>query len=600
MNMEHFDSDKYRTGSRSTHLRIFHYEEEFVLQSGKSLDGIQIAYESYGNLNEDKSNFVLICHAISGDSHVARHDDHDIPGWWDIMVGPDKPIDTRQYYVICTNVLGGCQGSTGPSTIHLQSGIPYGPDFPDITIEDMVQAQNLLIEGLDIPSILCVIGGSMGGFQAIQWTRQFPEKVQGIIAMATSARLTNQSLAFDIVGRNAITSDPGFQDGNYYGTHNSPEHGLAIARMLAHITYVSQDSMKQKFEENRYNPRDISTKFEKQFSVGSYLAHQGTKFVDRFDANSYLTLSRAIDYFDLGDNKEKLKESLSHTQCDWLLVSFSSDWLYPPFQSEELVDALVSLDTSVSYCSIESAAGHDAFLLPNEVQQYGSLTNSFLKKISGSLKEHVTEKSSPTSTHILFNNRVDLDFIVSLVKEGDRVLDLGCEDGKLLKELKKKRCSRLLGMEIDPQKVIASCRSGVAVIHSDINTGLKRFNDNQFDVAILSQTLQSIRDVEYTIEQILRISRKGIISFPNFAFKPLRDMLFTEGRAPKLKGFYGYNWYNTPNFRFPTILDFQEFCAKKKEFLIKENFFLNSEKKQFVTDQPNLNADTAIFVLGRK
>tara|TARA_B100001029_G_scaffold179366_1_gene188606 strand:- start:7158 stop:8957 length:1800 start_codon:yes stop_codon:yes gene_type:complete len=595
---ENYNSDLYRTGDTSKYLKNFLYDGKFKLQSGDILDKLNIAYETYGELSKDKSNVVLVCHAISGDSHVAKHSEDDIPGWWDIMVGPGRPIDTNNYFVICSNVIGGCKGSTGPNSINPSTGNPYGPDFPNITVEDMVNAQNLLIDHLGIKSILCVTGGSMGGFQSIQWARQFPDKIKSVIGLATSARLTNQALAFDIVGRNAIKKDPRFKEGNYYDAEEKPEDGLAIARMLAHITYVSKDSMKNKFDNTRYEPKEITTEFEKRFSVGTYLAYQGTKFVDRFDANSYITLSTAVDYFDLGGTINEIKNNLKKTKCEWLLVSFSSDWLYPPFQSEEIVDALVSLDKSVSYCSIKSEAGHDAFLLENEVEDYGLLTSSFLKKLSGKEKNDQIKNSSPTSTNIFFNNRLDLDFICSLIEKNDRVLDLGCEDGKLLDELKKKKCSKLLGVELDSKKVIMSSNKGLEVINSDINTGLKRFNDDQFDITILSQTLQSIKNVEKTIEEILRISKKAIISFPNFAFKPLREMLYNQGKAPKLEGLYGYNWYNTPNRRFPTILDFQEYCTYKK-IIIKESFYIDSEKDELIKENPNLNADTAIFVLSK-
>ena len=350
MAKENYNSDLYRTGDTSKYLKNFLYGDKFHLKSGDILDELNISYETYGNLNKDKSNVVLICHAISGDSHVAKHDEEDIPGWWDIMVGPGKPIDTENYFVICSNVIGGCKGSTGPNSIDPSTGTHYGSNFPNITVEDMVSAQNLLIEHLGIKSILCVTGGSMGGFQSIQWARQYPDKIKSVIGLATSARLTNQALAFDIVGRNAIKKDPRYKEGNYYDSEEKPEDGLAIARMLAHITYVSKDSMKNKFDNTRYEPKEITTQFEKRFSVGTYLAYQGTKFVDRFDANSYITLSTAVDYFDLGETINEIKNNLKQTTCEWLLVSFSSDWLYPPFQSEEIVNALVSLDKSVSYC----------------------------------------------------------------------------------------------------------------------------------------------------------------------------------------------------------------------------------------------------------
>ncbi len=598
MTQEKYNSDINRTSKPSKHLEFFRYGEKFKLESGEELGQLTIAYEEYGELNSDKSNVILVCHAISGDSHVAKHEEIDLPGWWDVMVGPGKSIDTNLYYVLCTNVLGGCRGTTGPNSLDPKTNNPYGPSFPNITVGDMVSAQNLLIEELGITSLLCVTGGSMGGFQAIQWAKQYPNKVKSVVGLATSARLTNQALAFDIVGRNAIKKDPRYKQGNYYDAQEKPEDGLAIARMLAHITYLSKDSMKEKFDETRFRPKEISTEFEKRFSVGSYLAYQGTKFVDRFDANSYIILSTAIDYFDFGETIEELSNNLKQTTCEWLFISFSSDWLYPPSQSEEIVDALVALDKSVSYCNVFSEAGHDAFLLESEIGQYGSITSSFIKKISGPIKDQKFEKSNPTQTNIFFNNRLDLEFITSLVEKGDRVLDLGCEDGELLEELKKKNCSKLLGIEIDPKKVVNSYKKGLEVINSDINIGLKRFNDNQFDVTILSQTLQSIKNVESTIEEILRISKKTIISFPNFAFKPLREMLFNQGKAPKLEGLYGYNWYNTPNKRFPTILDFQEFC-QDKNIDIQESFYLDTQNKKFIKIDPNLNADTAIFVLSQ-
>ena len=508
------------------------------------------------------------------------------------MVGPGKSIDTSKYFVICSNVIGGCNGSTGPNSLDPKTGKEFGSSFPVINVEDMVNAQRLLIDHFEIDKLLCVTGGSMGGFQSIQWSIQFPEKVKSIIPIATSPRLTNQALAFDIVGRNAIKTDLNFKKGDYYQSDEKPEDGLAIARMLAHITYVSNDSLKRKFDNSRYDPKDISTEFENRFSVGSYLAYQGSKFVDRFDANSYITLSTAVDYFDIGQNVEQITKTLEKSTCKWLVISFSSDWLYPPYQSEEIVNSLINLDRSVSYSCIKSKAGHDAFLLERD---YGKLSSSFLENISGHPSTKKTNNISRSSTNIFFDERVDLKFITNLVDKNDRVLDLGCEDGTLLYELKEKGCSKLVGVEIDNKKVFESINKGLEVINLDINNGLKRFNDNQFDVVILSQTLQSIKNVEETIEEILRISKRSIISFPNFAFKPLREMLFNQGKAPKAEGLYGYNWFNTPNRRFPTILDFQEFC-KDKSIKIIDNYFLNTEEKKLVEEDPNLNCDTAIFV----
>ena len=435
----------------------------------------------------------------------------------------------------------------------------------------------------------------MGGFQSMQWAIQFPKKVESIIPIATSPRLTNQALAFDIVGRNAIKTDLNFKKGDYYQSNEKPEDGLAIARMLAHITYVSNDSLKRKFDNSRYDPKDISTEFENRFSVGSYLAYQGSKFVNRFDANSYITLSTAVDYFDIGQNIAEISKTLEKSNCKWLVISFSSDWLYPPFQSEEIVNALINLDKSVSYSCIKSNAGHDAFLLE---RGYGKLSSSFLENITGISSSKKSKNLSRSTTNIFFDERIDLKFITDLIHDNERVLDLGCEDGTLLEELKKKNCKKLVGVEIDNKKVVESISKGIEVINLDINTGLKRFNDNQFDVVILSQTLQSIKNVDETIEEILRISKRSIISFPNFAFKPLREMFFKQGKAPKAEGLYGYNWYNTPNRRFPTILDFQEFCNDKAIKII-EDYFLNTQEKKIVKEDPNLNCDTAIFVLSK-
>ena len=261
MTEEKFNSDFNRTGELSKHVKFFESKETFKLSSGEKLYEIKLAYETYGKLNNEKTNAILVCHAISGDSHVARHNKQDLPGWWDIMVGPGKSIDTDKYFVICSNVIGGCSGSTGPNSINIKTGKEFGSSFPVVTIEDMVSAQKLLIDYFGIKKLLCVTGGSMGGFQSMQWSIQFPEKVESIIPIATSPRLTNQALAFDIVGRNAIKTDLNFKKGDYYQSNEKPEDGLAIARMLAHITYVSNDSLKRKFDNSRYDPKDISTEF---------------------------------------------------------------------------------------------------------------------------------------------------------------------------------------------------------------------------------------------------------------------------------------------------------------------------------------------------
>ena len=263
-------------------------------------------YETYGQLNPPGDNAILICHAISGDSHVAQHDAADDPGWWDILVGPGKPVDTNRFFVICPNLLGGCRGTTGPGSLNPATGKPYGADFPTITIGDMVEVQRRLLDHLGIGQLVAVIGGSVGGHQTFTWATRHPDRLRGAVVLASSPRLTSQALAFDVVGRNAIRRDPFFHGGQYYDQPHGPAVGLALARMIGHITYLSPEAMSQKFEADRLHPREEAIEFEKTFSVGSYLGHQGTKFVERFDANSYLTLSLAMDLFDLGGTPEQL------------------------------------------------------------------------------------------------------------------------------------------------------------------------------------------------------------------------------------------------------------------------------------------------------
>ena len=352
-------------------------------KQGGCLPSVRVAYETYGTLNAAADNAVLICHALSGDSHVARHDEDDSPGWWDVVVGPGKAIDTDRYFVICPNLLGGCRGTTGPNSIHPETGKPYGSRFPPHHRPRHGQVQRLLVEHLGIRRLRAVVGGSLGGQLALTWATQLPELVAGTIALATSPRLTSQAMAFDVVGRNAILRDPAFLDGQYYGNGPGPSVGLSIARMLGHITYLSREAMIEKFDAHRLQPRQVQTQFETRFSVGSYLAYQGDKFVERFDANSYLTLTMAIDLFDMGDAHDELRQSLGTSQCRWLLMSFSTDWLFPPFQSEKMVNALIAEGKPVSYCSVKSNCGHDAFLLADELPIYGETMRAFLANLDG-------------------------------------------------------------------------------------------------------------------------------------------------------------------------------------------------------------------------
>ncbi len=336
-------------------------EEKFALESGVRLEELRIAYETYGKLNEKRTNAVLICHALSGDAHAADfHRGENKPGWWHDMIGPGKAFDTQKYFVICSNVIGGCKGSSGPKSINPSTGKPYGLSFPIVSIKDMVRAQKKLIDFLGIKKLLSVCGGSMGGMQVLEWAVSYPENVVSCIPIATSYKHSAQQIAFDEVGRQAIMADPEWNGGDYY-EKNHPSAGLAVARMIGHITYMSSDSMEQKFG-RALKKNELGYEFSSEFEVEGYLRYRGDSFVKRFDANSYLYITKAMDYFDLQKNK-KLYYAFEKCESSFLIIAFSSDWLYPPSQSKEIVKALKMNGLDVTYCEITSNYGHDAFLL---------------------------------------------------------------------------------------------------------------------------------------------------------------------------------------------------------------------------------------------
>ncbi|MFN3546841.1 MAG: homoserine O-acetyltransferase [Mesorhizobium sp.] len=335
------------------------------LDSGKVLSPFQIAYQTYGELNAARSNAVLICHALTGDQHVAN--DNPVtgkPGWWEVLIGPGKVIDTNRFFVICSNVLGGCLGSTGPATINPDTGKPWGLDMPVVTIGDMVRAQVMLVDHLGIDRLFSVIGGSMGGMQVLQWASSHPERVHTALPIATGARHSSQNIAFHEVGRQAVMADPDWRGGRYIEAGTRPEKGLAVARMAAHITYLSEAALHRKFGRNLQDREALTFGFDADFQIESYLRHQGMSFVDRFDANSYLYMTRAMDYFDLAaDHGGRLADAFRGTSTRFCLVSFTSDWLFPTEESRSIVHALNAAGASVSFVEIETDRGHDAFLL---------------------------------------------------------------------------------------------------------------------------------------------------------------------------------------------------------------------------------------------
>lgn len=363
--------------------KYFTIDEKLKLESGVEFGPVRVAYETYGVLNENKDNAILLLHALTGDAHAAGYNSgtDKKPGWWDDMVGPDKAFDTNKYFVISSNMLGGCSGTTGPCSINPQTGKPYGLDFPVITIEDAVKVQKKLVDFLGVKKLI-VAGGSMGGMQALEWSIAHADMVEAVIIIASTSRLTAQGIAFNAVGRNAILSDPYFNNGDYYDKENQPQKGLSIARMVGHITYLCEESMHNKFGRRFKNEVDGIDRpnfdFNIDFQVESYLAHQGQTFVDRFDANSYLYITKAVDYFDLAHKHGSLKNAFEKTNARFLVMSFTSDWLFPTSQSKEIVQALIKAGRDVSFCEIESPCGHDAFLLEFETQT--KIVKSFLSK----------------------------------------------------------------------------------------------------------------------------------------------------------------------------------------------------------------------------
>ncbi|MGI6856371.1 homoserine O-acetyltransferase MetX [Mesorhizobium sp. 1B3] len=343
----------------------FGADKPLRLDAGIQLSPFQIAYQTYGTLNDARSNAILVCHALTGDQHVANANPvTGKPGWWDVLIGPGKIIDTDRFFVICSNVVGGCLGSTGPASINPATGEPYGLDLPVITIRDMVRAQVMLIDHFGIDRLFCVMGGSMGGMQVLEWAASYPERVFSALPIATGARHSSQNIAFHEVGRQAVMADPDWRGGKYIEAGVRPEKGLAVARMAAHVTYLSEAALHRKFGRNLQDREALTFGFDADFQIESYLRHQGMTFVDRFDANSYLYMTRAMDYFDLAaDHGGLLAEAFRGAQTRFCVVSFTSDWLFPTEESRSIVHALNAAGAPVSFVEIETDRGHDAFLL---------------------------------------------------------------------------------------------------------------------------------------------------------------------------------------------------------------------------------------------
>jgi len=362
--------------------RRFDWTEPFTLQCGRTLAGFELVYETYGTLNAARSNAILVCHALSGNHHAAgyHHADDAKPGWWDSCIGPGKPIDTRRFFVVSLNNLGGCHGSTGPRSINPATGAMFGPDFPTVTVRDWVRSQALLADHLGIERFAAIIGGSLGGMQAMQWAIEYPGRVGAAIPIASAARLSAQNIAFNEIARQAILSDPDFRGGHYVEAGTNPDRGLSIARMVGHVTYLSDDGMRQRFG-RELKSGDLLAGRDVEFQVESYLQYQGRSFSQRFDANTYLLMTRALDYFDpAGEYANNLVAAFEHACCGFLVISFTTDWRFSVQRSKEITDALVAARRNVASAIIESPHGHDSFLL--RIPRYFEVLGSYLTRIA--------------------------------------------------------------------------------------------------------------------------------------------------------------------------------------------------------------------------
>jgi homoserine O-acetyltransferase len=542
-------------GKTATQLaRIPLPEEGLRLAGGEFLPELVVAYETYGALSAERDNAVFLCPTLTSDAHAAGF--HTAPdtdaGWWDPMIGPGKGIDTNHYFVVCANILGGCKGTTGPASTDPRTGKPYGSGFPLITMDDVVDVHLLLLRHLGIGRVAAVIGGSLGGMQALNWTIRYPDSVDRCVCIAAAASLSAQALAFDIVGRGAIMSDPNWRDGNYYGTGGAPDDGLSLARQIGHITYLSPQMMHRKFGRERHEEPAASAgraAFRSNFQVERYLEYQGEKFVDRFDANSYLYITRAMDEWDLVERYGSLDAAFASVKAKMLIVALSADWLFPPEQSRELANALLRAGKAVSYCLLHAPHGHDAFLV--DIEHLSDVSRAFLT--------WVTQAAAAETVNVTPDHREAFAAIAAMVRRGSRVLDLGCGGGELLTLLARRRGTAGIGVDIDIRNVLRVTDLGHDVFQGDIDAGLAMIPDGAYDYAILSETLQVVRRPRAVMGELLRVAREGIVSFPNFGNWAHRAHLLFRGRMPQ-GGALPFSWYDTPNIHLFTLKDFVALC----------------------------------------
>ena len=557
-------SESTRGGGRSVGpvvAHTAHFTEPLKLACGRSLDSFDLAYETYGELNADRSNAVLVCHALNASHHVAGfyEGDQGNVGWWDNMVGPGKPLDTDRFFVVGVNNLGSCFGSSGPTTTNPATGKPWGADFPLVTVEDWVDAQARLADRLGIERWAAVMGGSLGGMQALAWAIRYPERIRHAIVIAAAPNLSAENIAFNEVARQAILSDPDFHDGHFAAAGTKPRRGLRVARMVGHITYLSDEQMDAKF--GRQLRDGLLFSFAPEFQIESYLRYQGDKFAEYYDANTYLRITKALDYFDPArETGGDLAAALEPARCKFLVISFTTDWRFSPTRSREIVKALIDNRHDVSSAEIEAPHGHDAFLLDDA--QYHAVVAGYLERVARDLKDYSTFRLGPEITRavrdrVAAGQRADYAAIAGFVPDKARVLDLGCGDGGLLAFLARERNVSGYGVEITPEGVRASLANSVNVVQRNLEGGLAGIEDESFDVVILSQTVQAMRHIEAIVDEMLRVGRYAVVSFPNFGHWSHRAQIL-RGRMPVSEAL-PYQWYDTPNIHLCTVADFDAF-----------------------------------------
>ncbi len=573
--------------------QLARFTDPLQLACGAWLPSFELAYETYGTLNADKSNAVLVCHALNASHHVAGHyaGEPDNLGWWDNMIGPGRPLDTDRFFVIGVNNLGSCFGSTGPLSLNPETGAPWGGDFPLVTVEDWVDSQARLADRLGIAQFAAVMGGSLGGMQALAWAIRYPQRIRHALVIAGAPNLSAQNIAFNEVARQAILTDPDFHDGHFASRHTLPRRGLRVARMIGHITYLSDLQMEEKF--GRGLREGIKYSFAPEFQVESYLRHQGEKFAEYFDANTYLRITKALDYFDpasaTGGN---LARALAPAICKFLVVSFTTDWRFSPARSREIVEALIEHRRDVSYAEIDAPHGHDAFLLDDP--RYHDVVRAYFDHVASdadySTFRFGAEVKRGVEARARQAQRADFATIAGWLQPGAQVLDLGCGDGSLLAFLRRERDVRGYGIEIADEGVLASIDNNVNVLQSDLESGLAGFDDASFDCVILSQTLQAMHHTEVIVNEMLRVGREVIVTFPNFGYWPLRWQI-VRGRMPVSENL-PYQWYDTPNIHLCTVADFDAFL-RERDCFVENRVVLTGGRP--VTALPNLLGELAIY-----